>query len=126
MVLTVHRWFANKSCPEDWLYSRLGDLASKVTAALGGSSSETAGSVLYRVRKSWSNAKSQKDAFNTLDNAKKCADSNAGYSVFDESGKVVTPENRLALEVQPVPLQAGVSSRAALAGFLWITVSVFK
>ena len=34
MVLTVHRWFANKSCPGDWLYSRLGDLAAKVTAAL--------------------------------------------------------------------------------------------
>lgn len=39
MVLTVHRWFANKSCPGDWLYSRLGDLASKVTAKLGGSTS---------------------------------------------------------------------------------------
>ena len=36
MVLTVHRWFANKSCPGDWLYARLGDLASKVTATLGG------------------------------------------------------------------------------------------
>ena len=36
MVLTVHRWFANKSCPGNWLYARLGDLASKVTAALGG------------------------------------------------------------------------------------------
>lgn len=36
MVLTVHRWFANKSCPGDWLYSRLGDLANKVTSALGG------------------------------------------------------------------------------------------
>ena len=34
MVLTVHRWFANKSCPGDWLYSRLGDLAEKVTALL--------------------------------------------------------------------------------------------
>lgn len=38
MVLTVHRWFANKSCPGNWLYNRLGDLASKVTAQLGGSS----------------------------------------------------------------------------------------
>ena len=37
MVITVHRWFANKSCPGDWLYSRLGDLAAKVTAQLGGS-----------------------------------------------------------------------------------------
>ena len=35
MVLTVHRWFANKSCPGDWLYARMGDLAEKVTAALG-------------------------------------------------------------------------------------------
>lgn len=39
MVLTVHRWFANKSCPGNWLYARMGDLAAKVTAALGGSSS---------------------------------------------------------------------------------------
>lgn len=36
MVLTVHRWFANKSCPGDWLYSRLGDVAAKVTANLSG------------------------------------------------------------------------------------------
>lgn len=36
MVITVHRWFANKSCPGDWLYSRLGDLAMKVTEELGG------------------------------------------------------------------------------------------
>lgn len=36
MIITVHHWFANKSCPGEWLYSRLGDLASKVTAALGG------------------------------------------------------------------------------------------
>lgn len=35
-VLTVHRWFANKSCPGDWLYSRLGDVARRVTASLGG------------------------------------------------------------------------------------------
>lgn len=41
MVLTVHRWFANKSCPGDWLYSRLGELANTVTARLGGSSNNT-------------------------------------------------------------------------------------
>ena len=41
MVITVHRWFANKSCPGDWLYSRLGDLAAKVTAALNPSQSNT-------------------------------------------------------------------------------------
>lgn len=40
MVLTVHRWFAAKSCPGDWMYSRMGDLASKVTAQLGGATAQ--------------------------------------------------------------------------------------
>lgn len=35
MVLTVHRWFANKSCPGNWLYSRMQDLANQVNAKLG-------------------------------------------------------------------------------------------
>lgn len=40
MLITVHRWFANKSCPGNWLYARLGDLAAKVTARLGGANAE--------------------------------------------------------------------------------------
>lgn len=36
MLLTVHRWFDNKSCPGDWLYNRLGNLAKSVTKQLGG------------------------------------------------------------------------------------------
>lgn len=36
MLITVHRWFANKSCPGNWLYERLGNLASTVTAKIGG------------------------------------------------------------------------------------------
>ncbi len=43
----------------------------------------------YRVRKTWADAKSQKGAFKSLENAQKCADENPGYSVFDESGKAV-------------------------------------
>ena len=39
MVLSVHRWFANKSCPGDWMYARMGELASKVTTALAGEDS---------------------------------------------------------------------------------------
>ncbi len=54
MVLTVHRWFATKSCPGDWLYARLGDLAVKVTVNLGGSNtftdSQMSASTSYRVR----------------------------------------------------------------------------
>ena len=61
MVLTVHRWFANKSCPGDWLYSRLGDLASKVTAQLGGSSAGSSGT-LYRVQTGAFSKKANADA----------------------------------------------------------------
>lgn len=70
MVLTVHRWFANKSCPGDWLYNRLGDLAKQVTAQLGGSTTtiptvtETSSS-LYRV---------QVGAYKNQSNAQKTAE----------------------------------------------------
>lgn len=44
---------------------------------------------LYRVRKTWADSKSQKGAFESLDNAKKTCDEYPGYSVFDENGKAV-------------------------------------
>lgn len=34
MYMTAHRWFANKSCPGDYLYSRFPEIAEKVTEAL--------------------------------------------------------------------------------------------
>lgn len=43
------------------------------------------------MRKSWSDAKSQKGAFKSLDNAKKCANSNSGYKVYDANGNEVYP-----------------------------------
>ena len=66
MVLTVHRWFANKSCPGEWLYSRLGDLAAKVTAALADPAPETTGSTekkkYYRVQLGAFSVKANADA----------------------------------------------------------------
>lgn len=56
MLITVHRWYANKSCPGNWLYSRLADLAQKVTEALqGGENKENVNTqpevkTLYRVQ----------------------------------------------------------------------------
>ena len=41
MVLTVHRWFANKSCPGDYLYNLHGQIASEVTAQLSPKKPET-------------------------------------------------------------------------------------
>ena len=38
MVITVHRWFAAKACPGDWLYQRLGEVARIVTERLNSNS----------------------------------------------------------------------------------------
>ena len=50
---------------------------------------------LYRVRKTWSDAASQKGAFKNLNSAKELADKNPGYYVFDESGKAIYPETKV-------------------------------
>lgn len=34
MLLTVHRWFAKKECPGEWLYARLGDLICEINSLL--------------------------------------------------------------------------------------------
>ncbi len=41
--MTVHRWFANKACPGDYLYNRHGQIAAEVNARLG-TASKTSGS----------------------------------------------------------------------------------
>ena len=43
--MTVHRDYANKSCPGTYLYERMGDIASKVNAKLGATADEPAPSV---------------------------------------------------------------------------------
>ena len=62
--------------------------------------------VLYRVRKSWSDAAFQKGAFRDLSNAKACADKNPGYSVFDENGKAVYPTSTA---FQPYTVRVSIS-----------------
>lgn len=87
MVMTVHRWFANKSCPGDYIYNRLPQIAEKVNKLLG-SSDPVADNVLwYRVRTSWADEKSQLGAYVNLENAK--ANCPEGYTVFDNNGKAV-------------------------------------
>ena len=66
---------------------------------------------LYRVRKSWSDAASQKGAYSVLENAKKCCDqAGSGYYVFDENGKAVYPQTTTTTpgtSVVPDNLKAG-------------------
>lgn len=40
--MTVHRWFANKACPGDYIYERLGQIAAEVNKILKGDDDMTA------------------------------------------------------------------------------------
>ena len=108
--MTVHRDFANKACPGDYLMSKMSDIATQVNKALSSTTTTTTTTnttttttttktttttttkTVYRVRKSWSDASSQIGAYSSLANAK--AACKEGYSVFDANGKAVyTVEN---------------------------------
>lgn len=74
-----------KNCPETIRNKGLwNNFLKKVEKQLG---TEKPVKQLYRIRLTWNNAKSQIGAYYNLDAAKKACKS--GYSVFDESGKVV-------------------------------------
>lgn len=77
MVLTVHRWFANKACPGEWLYGRLGLLAEKVTGELN--PKQTAGNDLYRVQVGAFRIKENAEKF--LEKVKKAGFKNAFISI---------------------------------------------
>lgn len=108
MVITVHRWFANKACPGDYIYNRLGTIATEVTKRLGGKVEE----IKYKVRLTWDNEESQKGAFVNYDKAVQCANENPGYSVFTLKGKAKYTSKGLP-SVETVI--AGQSKKASLA-----------
>ena len=122
--MTVHRDYANKSCPGDYLYNLHGQIAKEVNAQLGYGSSSTTKKTLYRVRKTWKDVKSQKGAFNNLSNAKKCADKNKGYSVFDENGKAVytskatnsTSSFKVQISISDLNIRKGPGTNYAATG----------
>lgn len=94
-----HNNWSGKNCPENIRKNGTwNNFLNEVDKYLNGGSSSvntpsvTPGdNVLYRVRKSWVESTSQIGAFKDLNNAKACADKNAGYSVFDPNGNVVYP-----------------------------------
>ena len=90
--LHMHKWYQNTGCPGPYLESKFPYIAEEVNRRLSGgnetSSNQTvAKDDLYRVRKSWDDAKSQIGAFKILDYAKNaCIE---GYTVYDGNGNAV-------------------------------------
>lgn len=61
--MSVHRWFANTSCPGDYLYNRHGEIAAEVNKRLNaGTSPSTPDKTLYRVQTGAFSVKSNADA----------------------------------------------------------------
>ena len=91
-VLQKHEWYKSTNCPGPYLGSKFPYIANEVNKRLRCNktvSKPTGG--LYRVRKSWSDVKSQKGAFKNLENAKKCVNANPGYAVYDANGRSLYP-----------------------------------
>lgn len=88
--LKRHYDASRKHCPRRILDEGLWDNFVKCTASYmkkQGGGAAPAAAPLYRVRKTWTDSKSQLGAYAILDNANKNCP--AGYSVYDEAGKVV-------------------------------------
>lgn len=74
---------AKKECPNGYtVYDSNGNAVYSPSSSISNTNSQ-----LYRVRKSWDDAKSQTGAYKSLDNAKaECAE---GYTVYDSNGNAI-------------------------------------
>lgn len=87
--MTVHRWFAAKSCPGDYLYNLHSQIAKEVNLKLNPPAPPTP-KELYRIRKSWEDIKSQIGAYANLDSAINLA-KERGYNVYNSKGELMYP-----------------------------------
>jgi len=99
--IAVHRWFANKECPGQYIMDKLNYICNSVNTQIGAAAVNTATNnedteepKWYRVRLSWGDTASQKGAYLSLDKAKE--DCPAGYSVYDYTGNLVYTNNSAA------------------------------
>ena len=121
--MTVHRDYANKACPGEYLYSRHGEIAAEVNKRLGAGEQEKPKpekptGTLYRV---------QVGAFGVKANAERMLDKlkKAGYS----DAFITTTGNAVEQEEKPRPLAVGDTVRlrknattytgGGLAGFVY-------
>ena len=92
-----------KMCPL-YILPHWAEFKKKVQSYMNSGSSAPATTQLYRVRKTWDDAKSRIGAYSSLENAKKAC--LAGYSVFDNSGKAVYTKSAVWSKGQKVTIRA--------------------
>ena len=133
----VKHWFSRYGKTLDDVRNDVAKLMGESDSAPSTPSAPTtpSTSTMYRVRKTWKDAASQKGAYTVLENAKKCCDqAGAGYYVFDNDGKVVYPvASSTPAPSTPIPekeLKVGdvikLTSNATYVGGKTIPSWVFK
>lgn len=93
----VMHWFTKHGKTMDTFRSDVKELLNEDTAEKETDASKTPNGknntdTLYRVRRAWSDSKSQVGAFRSLENAKNAADKNKGFFVFDPKGEIIYPK----------------------------------
>ena len=90
-LYTHNHWYSQKYCPA-YILPHWNEFRKKVEGYIkdnAGVRQESENNMLYRVRKSWDDSKSQIGAYKSLESAKSVCKS--GYYVFDEKGNKVYP-----------------------------------
>ncbi len=87
-------WLGQQENPNGRGWAAGADYGEKILAILQkvvgtAGSTDSGANSLYRVRKTWADSKTQKGAYKILENARKCADANPGYTVYDSAGNAV-------------------------------------
>lgn len=98
-LYTHNHWYSRKYCPA-YILPHWDKFKAKVQYYMNSGSSSPStppAKQIYRVRKTWADAKSQIGAFSSLENAKKVC--KTGYYVFDANGKVVYPAKKSIDEI---------------------------
>jgi N-acetylmuramoyl-L-alanine amidase len=91
-LYTHQHWYPAKYCPA-YILPHYSKFVDKVKSYLKGTAPAqtptTDNSEMYRVRKSWGDAKSQVGAYRNLESAKDLCNKYPGYSVYNKDGKAV-------------------------------------
>lgn len=101
-LYTHNHWYNKKYCPA-YILPHWEQFRRKVQSYLGDAPSAPAQtSELYRIRKSWTDAKSQIGAYSNIDGAVKAC--KEGYTVYNSKGEPVYPVADDVSEPEPITL----------------------
>ncbi|MGG7142038.1 peptidoglycan recognition protein family protein [Clostridium nigeriense] len=116
-----HQDFSGKYCPHRTLDLGWQRFLNMIQTELNNYNDTTE---LYRVRKTWEDATPQIGAFSVLENAKKCADENPEYGVFNSKGiKIYQLSNNIVVGSKVKVIGSNYSTGETIPN--WVKQSIY-